>query len=271
MKKTILLLALLATTTFALGQKKVPLPKKAANPNPVTTKFGALAVDRTNGFYYGWSADHATKAEAEKKALEECIAKGGSCSIVLSYSGTGCAAYRTAGQGEGTAFGWGLAKTKEEADAIATSEFRKRSNGANPLNSVWSCNSGNAGILKESYNASGEIEAPVKIGNQVWKNRNLEVSRFRNGDAIPQAKTEEEWKRLSDVEHKPAWCYYAFDEANGKKYGKLYNWFAVTDARGLAPSGWHVPSKSEFAELIAFAGGDSFAGPKLRGKSGWLN
>lgn len=100
---------------------------------------------------------------------------------------------------------------------------------------------------------------------------NLEVSRFRNGDAIPQAKTEEEWKRLSDVERKPAWCYYAFDETNGKKYGKLYNWFAVNDARGLAPSGWHVPSKNEFAELIAFAGGDSFAGPKLRGKSGWLN
>jgi uncharacterized protein (TIGR02145 family) len=260
MKIIILISALLATSLTSYAQTKQP-----------TSKYGALAIDRSNGFYYGWSFDYPTLAEAEKKAIEECNTKGGNCTVVLSYSGTGCAAYRTVESKTGTAFGWGLAKTKEEADVIATKECMKRSNGISPENFVWSCNSANTGTLKEIYNASGEIVAPIQIGTQIWMNRNLDVSVFRNGDVILQATTQEDWKRLSDDEQKPAWCYYAFDPENGKKYGKLYNWFAVNDARGLAPSGWHIPSKDEFNILINFAGGDKVAGPKLRSKYGWTN
>lgn len=271
MKTTILLFAFIAITVASFGQTKPPMKKPVSTAKPVVSKFGALAIDRNNGFYYGWSFDYATLAEAEKKAIEECNKKGGNCTVVLSYSGTGCAAYRTIEGSIGTAFGWGLAKTKEEADAIATKECLRRSNGTNPTNFVWSCNSINTGTLKEIYNASGEIVSPVKIGNQIWMNRNLDVSTFRNGDAITQATTQEEWKRLSDDEQKPAWCYYAFDTENGKKYGKLYNWFAVNDSRGLAPLGWHIPSKNEFNILIDFAGGDKIAGRKLRSKYGWTN
>lgn len=268
MKKTILLFALVATTLTSFGQTKPPTKKTTTTVKKVLSKFGALAIDRSNGFYYGWSFDYATLAEAEKKAIEECNAKGGNCSVVLSYSGTGCAAYRTIDGNVGTAFGWGLAKIKEEADAIATKECLKRSNGNPAINFVWSCNSTNTGTLKEIYNASGEIEAPVKIGNQIWSNRNLDVSTFRNGDPIPEAKTPAEWQQFCK-DRKPAFLYLYFGPKNGKKYGKLYNFYAVKDMRGLAPNGWHIPSADEFEILINNLGGKYSAGKKLKSKTGW--
>lgn len=264
MRKTILLFALVATTLVSFGQTKPAVKKPAATAKPVASKFGALAIDRTNGFYYGWSFDYATLAEAENKAIEECNAKGGNCTVVLSYSGTGCAAYRTSDGDVGTAYGWGLAKTKEAADAIATKEYLKRSNGINSANFVWSCNSTNTALLKEIYNASDEIVAPVSVGSQIWSNRNLDVSTFRNGDPIPEAKNAAEWKEYCTT-NEPAFVYQNFDPKNGKKYGKLYNFHAVVDPRGLAPLGWHVPSKNEFETLIAFLGGKYEAGKKIRG------
>lgn len=267
---TLLLAALFPVAAFSQAKKP---PVKAAAPatKAAPAKYGALAIDRTNGFYYGWAYDYATQAEAEKRAVEECNKKGGNGSVVLTWSGPGCAAYRTIDGSVGTAYGWGVAKTKEAADAIALKECQKRSNGLPASNFVWGCNSAYAGPLKELYNASDEIAAPVRIGSQTWMNRNLDVSTFRNGDPIPQARTAEEWERMSDDERKPAWCYYGFDEKNGKKYGKLYNWYAVNDPRGLAPAGWHVPTKAEFNTLINFAGGEKVAGPKLRSKTGWIN
>ncbi|MBK7446999.1 MAG: fibrobacter succinogenes major paralogous domain-containing protein [Ignavibacteria bacterium] len=80
---------------------------------------------------------------------------------------------------------------------------------------------------------------------------NLEVSVFRNGDLIPEAQKDSEWKNAGDS-GKPAWCHYKNNPANGKKYGKLYNWYAVNDSRGLAPEGWHIPSDTEWTELINY-------------------
>lgn len=275
MRKSILMLALLAGTCAAQAQAKAPVKKTipATKPaaKPPASKYGALAIDRSNGFYYGWSNDYATIAEAEKRAVEECKKKGGDCTVVLTFSGTACAAYRTIDGKVGTAFGWGIAKTKEEADAIATREALKRSGGVQPTNFVWSCNSNGTAALKEIYNASEEIPGPIQIGNQVWMNRNLDVTTFRNGDPIQQATTPEEWERLGDDENKPAWCYYNFDPKNGAKYGKLYNWYAVNDPRGLAPAGWHIPTKAEYETLINFVGGEAAASTNLRSKTGWKN
>ena len=81
----------------------------------------------------------------------------------------------------------------------------------------------------------------LTIGSQVWMNKNLDADKFRNGDPIPQAKTLEEWEEFSNKKQ-PAWSYYENDSVNGEKYGKLYNWYAVNDPRGLAPKGWHVAS-----------------------------
>jgi uncharacterized protein (TIGR02145 family) len=108
----------------------------------------------------------------------------------------------------------------------------------------------------------------LNIGNQIWMTKNLNVDTFRNGDSIPQAKNIEQW--IIAAENKlPAWCFYQFDIQFGKKYGKLYNWYAVNDARGLAPKGYHVPSISEWTVLLDFLGGADVAGKSLKSKDGW--
>src|ERR1700722_9533725 len=93
----------------------------------------------------------------------------------------------------------------------------------------------------------------ITIGSQVWTKENLNVSTFRNGDPILEAQSYEEWRKAWD-KHQPAWCYYKGDSANGNKYGKLYNWYAVNDSKGLAPQGWHIPSKDEWSILVTFLG-----------------
>jgi len=108
----------------------------------------------------------------------------------------------------------------------------------------------------------------TQIGSQIWMTENLNVSTFSNGEPIPQAKTEEEWKKAG-LEKKPVWCYSKFDAANGRKYGKLYNGYAVFDSRGLAPKGWHIPNTAEWEQLINELGGKDEVADKLKATSGW--
>lgn len=108
----------------------------------------------------------------------------------------------------------------------------------------------------------------VTIGTQVWMTSNLNIEKFRNGDPIPQVKTAAEWRKAGE-NHQPAWCYYANDSNNGEKYGKLYNWYAVNDKRGLAPKGYHVPSDEEWTTLTDYLGGEDKAGAKMKSKNGW--
>jgi uncharacterized protein (TIGR02145 family) len=108
----------------------------------------------------------------------------------------------------------------------------------------------------------------VKIGEQIWKIPNLNVKKFRNGEAIPKAVTDKDWKKANE-NHQPAWCYYNNKRGNGKKYGKLYNWYAVNDPRGLAPVGWHIPSDDEWTTLINSLGGKKEAGEKMKSDKGW--
>ena len=108
------------------------------------------------------------------------------------------------------------------------------------------------------------------IGNQIWMTENLNVDKFRNGDPIPHAKSSYQWEKAAKNDQ-PAWCYYDNDPLNGKKHGKLYNWFAVNDPRGLAPEGWHIPSDAEWTFLTAHLGGEDAAGTKMKSTSGWKN
>lgn len=85
----------------------------------------------------------------------------------------------------------------------------------------------------------------IKIGAQIWMQENLSVTHYRNGDPIQQVTDPDEWSNLTTG----AWCYYDNNSANGKIYGKLYNWYAVNDPRGLAPDGWHVASDEEWLVL----------------------
>lgn len=116
----------------------------------------------------------------------------------------------------------------------------------------------------------GGASKEVTIGNQVWMSENLNVDKFRNGDPIPQAKTDEEWQEAG-INQQPAWCYYDNDPANGEKYGKLYNWYAVNDPRGLAPKGWKIPSDEEWSRLTDFLGGERVAGTKMKYTDFWAD
>lgn len=124
-------------------------------------KYASLAIDKKNGFYYGFSYDQPNRDAADNRALDECRKHGGNCTVVLAFSGEGCAAYRTISAG--TAYGWGIASNRQDADAIAMRECLKRSNGAAPGNYVWACNSTTTAPLKELYNAIDELdEIPFK-------------------------------------------------------------------------------------------------------------
>jgi uncharacterized protein (TIGR02145 family) len=100
----------------------------------------------------------------------------------------------------------------------------------------------------------------VAIGSQIWTNKNLDVTTYRNGDPIPQVTDPTAWAGLTTG----AWCYYNNDPANGAIYGKLYNMYAVKDSRGLAPQGWHIPSDAEWTSLGILLGGDAAAGGKMK-------
>ncbi|MNQ45102.1 Fibrobacter succinogenes major domain [compost metagenome] len=115
----------------------------------------------------------------------------------------------------------------------------------------------------------GNVYHKVTIGTQVWMKENLNVSRYRNGDIIPQEIEPAAWLNLTIG----AWCYYENNTANGSVYGKLYNWYAVNDPRGLAPTGWHVPSDTEWATLTTYLGGQNVAGAELKeaGTTHWMS
>jgi len=110
--------------------------------------------------------------------------------------------------------------------------------------------------------------ASVTIGTQVWMAENLNVDRFRNGDPIPEARTDAEWKQAHDAKQ-PAWCYVNNDPASGALFGKLYNGHAVNDPRGLAPEGWHVSTDAEWIRLTNALGGRKTAGSRLKSNTGW--
>jgi len=75
---------------------------------------------------------------------------------------------------------------------------------------------------------------------------NLKVTKFRNGDVIPNVTDKTLWSNLSTG----AYCNYNNDTNNVSTYGRLYNWYAVADSRNICPIGWHVPTESQWGTLI---------------------
>jgi len=97
----------------------------------------------------------------------------------------------------------------------------------------------------------GKTYKTITIGKQTWSSENLDVVTFLNGDTIPEARTVEEWIKLGNA-GKPAWCNFDNSISIGENYGKLYNWYAVADPRGLAPKGTHIPGDVEWTKLTDF-------------------
>jgi uncharacterized protein (TIGR02145 family) len=106
----------------------------------------------------------------------------------------------------------------------------------------------------------GNVYKTIVIGTQEWMAENLNTSSYRNGDAIVTDLDNAAWGATSSG----AWSYYNNDASYECPYGKLYNWFACTDSRGLCPTGWHVPSDAEWTTLTNFLGGEGVAGGMMK-------
>ena len=121
----------------------------------------------------------------------------------------------------------------------------------------------------------GNVYKIVKIGEQWWMAENLKVTKYRNGEAIPNVFGNSEWAGLSTG----AYCVYNNDNDSVATYGLLYNWYAVVDSREIAPTGWHVPTDEEYTVLENYliANGYNWDGTttedktskSLASKTGW--
>lgn len=109
----------------------------------------------------------------------------------------------------------------------------------------------------------GNTYQTITIGSQIWMKENLRVSKYKNGDQIQNVSDITNWGILTTG----AFIYYNNESANDKSLGKLYNWMAANDSRGICPSGWHLPSDSEWTILTNTLGGEAVAGKKM--KLGW--
>lgn len=108
--------------------------------------------------------------------------------------------------------------------------------------------------------------AEITVGDTVWMGANLSTTVYSNGDSIPRIEDAEEWARADYG----AYCNYANSEDSVKSYGRLYNWYAVNDARGLCPTGWRVATAADWENLSLHFGGDSVSAKHLKGKHLWL-
>jgi uncharacterized protein (TIGR02145 family) len=117
----------------------------------------------------------------------------------------------------------------------------------------------------------GNVYSTIIIGTQTWMAENLRTTKFRNGDAIPEVTGNTDWKSLSSA----AYCNYenTTDAVKIATMGRLYNWFAVSDSRNIAPEGWHVATDADWIALITSLGGETIAGGKLKetGTTHWIS
>jgi uncharacterized protein (TIGR02145 family) len=108
----------------------------------------------------------------------------------------------------------------------------------------------------------GNVYHSVTIGTQIWMVENLRTTKYRDGTAIPNVTDNTAWEALTTG----AYCNYINTESADTiaTYGRLYNWYAATDSRNIAPAGWHVPTDAEWTTLTTYLGGENVAGGKMK-------
>ena len=179
--------------------------------------------------------------------------------------------------GAGESNSWWSSTTLNETNWVRY--ISKNGRSSRTLSSTWGqgmairCIKTESSVLepiefKEKFDTLNTSFKSIKIGSQIWSDKNLSAKYFRNGDTIQFTNNAEEWKKANDAK-KPAWCYYDDRHINGNNYGLMYNWYAIIDSRGLVPIGWHIPSIKEWITLIDHFGGDSLAARELTSKVFW--
>lgn len=125
-------------------------------------------------------------------------------------------------------------------------------------------------LCAQSYNSfkdprDGKTYKTSSIVGQIWMSENLDADRFQNGERIRKVTSSKEWLEAC-YRKEPVWMYYQNNPENGKRYGKIYNYYAVIDRRNLAPSNYHIPSEAELLALAKYSTSSS-----LKSQSGWFS
>ena len=148
-------------------------------------------------------------------------------------------------------------------DGIGTGAFDSHITGLTP-NTVYHVRAYATNSVASGYgteiNFTSSASGVITICSLVWMDKNLSVSTYRNGDPIPVVTDPNIWSTLTTG----AYCYHNNDPASEALYGKMYNWYAVNDPRGLAPVGWHVSTLADWAALSTCLGGDLVSGGALK-------
>jgi uncharacterized protein (TIGR02145 family) len=110
----------------------------------------------------------------------------------------------------------------------------------------------------------GNQYTTITINGKEWFKENLKTTKYANGDSIENVPTAGDW----GLRTSGAWAYYNND-VNNNSLGKLYNWYAVTDIKGLCPTGWHVATDTDWTSLTANYGTDAAAGNELKATTIW--
>lgn len=113
---------------------------------------------------------------------------------------------------------------------------------------------------KTISDVEGNIYPVIEIAGQCWMQTNLKTGVYRDQSVIPNIIEDGIW----DSQTEGAWCNYSNNPEYDSVYGKLYNWYAAVDKRGICPLGWHVPTLSEFQQLVDSLGGDTIAGSLMK-------
>ena len=121
-----------------------------------------------------------------------------------------------------------------------------------------------SGFGENISDIDGNTYKTIYIGTQQWMGENLKTSKYNNGDPIPNVTDSKEWSNLTTG----AWSYHKNDVTFDTKYGKLYNWYAISsttnDNKNVCPTGWHVPTDAEWTILSDYLGGMAYAASKMK-------
>ncbi len=163
--------------------------------------------------------------------------------------------------GEKLAMGTGLGIFSQILSGLAVNKtYYVKAYATNSVGTAYGDEHSFTTALEIVADVDGNIYQPIQIGNQIWLNKNLNVTHYNNGEQIPNVTDQAGWWGLFTG----AYVNYANDEANAITYGRLYNYFACTDVRNICPVGWHVPNNEEWQSLISYLGGTHIAGGKMK-------
>jgi uncharacterized protein (TIGR02145 family) len=135
----------------------------------------------------------------------------------------------------------------------------------NTVTLVPGISAANPPAVESIFDADGNAYTSVVIGTQEWLSQNLKTTKYCNGDPLVTDLISISWQSSSVG----AWAYYNDDSTMNDIFGKLYNFYAVTDTRGVCPCGWHVPTTIEWNTLADFLGGPTTSGGTLKSTTNW--